>query len=242
MTIAEYSVTAFAVLNGARVIAYVPQIRCLTRDNSNAAAVSLVTWTLFSLANAATVAYALLVINDPLMAGIFLSNLLGCLIIVVIIARKRFFQLPRVTIARRNSVDHRMLGRLLRAWQRSKQKRLELHLRLTVFGGQLKRHGTLFPVFPANDRCRHPPAFASEGVMAAHINRSPDDPAPYNHRGTVVVAGAWLAFYIAAAIHPFIGAGNASGVRADRSVVAMNRSADRIASHQHQHQHQDVYP
>jgi hypothetical protein len=71
--------------------------------------------------------------------------------------------------------------------------------------------------------------------MAAHINRSRDGSAPYNHRGTVVVAGAWLAFYIAAAIHPFIATGNASGLQADRSVVAMNRSADRIASHQHQH-------
>ncbi len=74
--------------------------------------------------------------------------------------------------------------------------------------------------------------------MAAHINRSSDRSAPYNHRGTVVVAGAWLAFYIAGALQPFIGAGNASGVRADRPVVAMNRSADRIASHQHE----DVYP
>jgi hypothetical protein len=157
MTIADYSVTAFAVLNGARVIAYAPQIRCLTRDNSNAAAVSLVTWTLFSMANAATVAYALLVINDPLMAGIFLLNLLGCLIIVAIITRKRFFSLPAVTIAGRNSDDHRMPERLMRAWQRSKQRRLELHLRLTVPGSRLKRYETLFPVFPANDRYRHHP-------------------------------------------------------------------------------------
>ncbi len=31
---------------------------------------------------------------------------------------------------------------------------------------------------------------------------------PYNHRGTVVVASAWLAFYIIAAIHHLIAAGN----------------------------------
>jgi hypothetical protein len=154
MTIADYSVTAFAVLNGARVVAYAPQIRCLTRDNSNAAAVSLVTWTLFSTANAATVAYALFVINDPLMAGIFLLNLLGCLVIVAIIARKRFFS---VTTAGRGSVDDRMPGRLMQAWRRSKQKHLELHLRLTVPGGRLKRHEALFPMFPANDRYRHHP-------------------------------------------------------------------------------------
>jgi hypothetical protein len=73
---------AFALLNGARVIAYVPQIRCLNRDNSNAAAVSLATWALFTLANAATVTYAIFVINDLLMAGMFMLNLLGCLTIV----------------------------------------------------------------------------------------------------------------------------------------------------------------
>jgi hypothetical protein len=30
----------------------------------------------------------------------------------------------------------------------------------------------------------------------------------YNHRGTVVVAIAWLAFYVIAAIHHFIASGN----------------------------------
>jgi hypothetical protein len=80
---------AFALLNGARVIAYVPQIRCLNRDNSNAAAVSLATWALFTLANAATVTYAIFVINDLLMAGMFMLNLLGCLTIVLMIAKKR---------------------------------------------------------------------------------------------------------------------------------------------------------
>lgn len=31
---------------------------------------------------------------------------------------------------------------------------------------------------------------------------------PYNHRGTVVVAGGWLAFYVIAAIHHFISVGH----------------------------------
>ena len=30
---------------------------------------------------------------------------------------------------------------------------------------------------------------------------------PYNHSGTVVVASAWLAFYVIAAIHDFIASG-----------------------------------
>jgi hypothetical protein len=70
------------------------------------------------------------------------------------------------------------------------------------------------------------PAFAIEGIMAAHINQSPDRSAPYNHRGTVVVAAAWLAFYIAAALHPFIATGTAARISADRSVAAIDSSAD----------------
>jgi len=31
---------------------------------------------------------------------------------------------------------------------------------------------------------------------------------PYDHRATVVVASAWLAFYVIAAIHPFMASGN----------------------------------
>ena len=31
---------------------------------------------------------------------------------------------------------------------------------------------------------------------------------PYNHRGTVVVASAWLALYVIASIHHFIASGN----------------------------------
>jgi hypothetical protein len=159
MTISDYSVTAFALLNGARVIAYAPQIHCLTRDNSQAAAVSLITWTLFSMANAATVAYALLVINDPLMAGIFVLNLLGCLTIVAIIGKKRIFPISASSdmIAKREPADRGMLGRLMLAWQRSKQRRLELHLRLTIPANRLKHYDSLFSVPPAGDRYRHHP-------------------------------------------------------------------------------------
>jgi hypothetical protein len=152
-------VTVFALLNGARVIAYAPQIRCLTRDNSGAAAVSLITWTLFSMANTATVAYALLVIDDRLMAAVFALNLLGCLTIVVIIGKKRIFLLAAFSdmIARRDPADHGMLQRLMLAWQRSKQKRLELHLRLTIPSSQLKHCGTLFSAAPPGDRYRRHP-------------------------------------------------------------------------------------
>jgi hypothetical protein len=159
MTMSDYSVTAFALLNGARIVAYAPQIRCLTRDKTNAAAVSLVTWTLFTLANGATVAYALLVINDPLMAGVFGLNLLGCLTIVAIIGKKRIFLLSASSnmIAKRDSMDHGMLKRLMLAWRRSAQKRLELHLKLTIPAYRPIHHDAPFLDLSADDRYRHHP-------------------------------------------------------------------------------------
>jgi hypothetical protein len=93
------------VMRTHRVIAYAPQIRGLTRGSGNAAAVSLIARTLFSVANAATA----------------------------------------------------MLKRLMLAWQRSKQNRLELHLRLTIPAGRLKHYDALFPALSADDRYRHHP-------------------------------------------------------------------------------------
>jgi uncharacterized protein with PQ loop repeat len=95
MTLAEYSLTAFAVLNGARIAAYVPQIQRICRDQNGAAAVSIVTWMLFAFANAATVAYALLVANDMLVAVIFTLNAIGCLGVAALTAAKRWEQRRR---------------------------------------------------------------------------------------------------------------------------------------------------
>ena len=41
MTLAEYSMTAFALLNGGRVLAYMPQIVCVYRCRNRAVAVSM---------------------------------------------------------------------------------------------------------------------------------------------------------------------------------------------------------
>jgi hypothetical protein len=50
-----------------------------------------------------------------------------------------------------------ILKRLMLAWQRSKQKRLELHLSLTLPAGRLRHYGALFPALPVDDRYRHHP-------------------------------------------------------------------------------------
>src|SRR6267378_3035143 len=81
MTLAEYSIVAFALLNGGRAVAYFPQMIRVYRDPHGAAAVSLMTWTLFAAANVATVCYALTVSNDRVVAIVFALNAVGCMAI-----------------------------------------------------------------------------------------------------------------------------------------------------------------
>jgi hypothetical protein len=90
MTLADYSMTAFAILNGARIAAYVPQLRRVYCDPNGAAAVSILTWVLFATANAATVSYAWFAANDGLIALVFSMNTVGCLAVAVLTAGKRF--------------------------------------------------------------------------------------------------------------------------------------------------------
>ena len=89
MTSADLSLAAFALLNGARTAAYFPQMIRVYRDPHDAAAVSLLTWTLFAAANAATVCYALTVSDDRVIAAVFSLNTVGCLAIAVLTVLKR---------------------------------------------------------------------------------------------------------------------------------------------------------
>jgi uncharacterized protein with PQ loop repeat len=89
MTLADFSIAAFALLNGGRVIAYMPQIVSVYRCQNGATAVSLLTWIMFSAANAATVTYALTVSSDLVVAGTFGLNALGCIIIAALVAFRR---------------------------------------------------------------------------------------------------------------------------------------------------------
>jgi hypothetical protein len=91
MTLAEVSLVAFALFNGGRVVAYLPQLIRVYRDPHDAAAVSLATWALFAAANVATVCYALSVTGDRLVATLFAMNAVGCLAIVALTVLKRIF-------------------------------------------------------------------------------------------------------------------------------------------------------
>jgi hypothetical protein len=89
MTLADYSLTAFTLLNGARFVAYLPQIICVHRDRNGASSVSMMTWGMFFSANMATVFYALAVVGDRIMAGVFAANAVACVAIFALILRKR---------------------------------------------------------------------------------------------------------------------------------------------------------
>ena len=107
MTLADYSMTAFALLNGGRVIAYFPQMIRVHRDPHGAAAVSLMTWMLFAAANVTTVCYALTVSNDRVVAIVFALNAVGC----VAIAALTFFKRMRMSTARRRAISWRRPAR-----------------------------------------------------------------------------------------------------------------------------------
>ena len=83
MTLAHYSMTAFALLNGGRIVAYMPQIMCIYRDRNDAEAVSLLTWAMFTAANLATVSYSLTISSDLVVASIFALNAVCCFAITL---------------------------------------------------------------------------------------------------------------------------------------------------------------
>ena len=66
----ELATVSFAACNSARVLAYIPQI-VVTRDRSGAPGVSCFKWAGFAAANFSTVACALLVAPNLIMAVVF---------------------------------------------------------------------------------------------------------------------------------------------------------------------------
>jgi uncharacterized protein with PQ loop repeat len=159
MTLADYSVGAFAVLNGARAFAYVPQILCVYQDKNGASAVSITTWALFAMANFATVGYALVVSHDLLVASVFSLNALGCLGIVVLIALKRIEHdiknaaADTLMTSARSGLLH-IVNRIAEVRLQRAKRRLAIELRLSLPSGRR------FPLYGAQDAV--PVAFEQE--------------------------------------------------------------------------------
>lgn len=98
MTLVDFSIVAFVLFNGARAVAYVPQLIRVYRDPHGAAAVSVSTWMLFSAANVATAWYALSMTDDRLTALLFSINAAGCLAIVGLTSLQRLRYRRRQTM------------------------------------------------------------------------------------------------------------------------------------------------
>src|SRR5215471_21070120 len=89
MTIPDVTLAVFTFFNSLRFLAYVPQIAKAIKDQSGAEAISFGTWALFLASHLSAMAYALVNQRDWTMAAVFLSNALGCGIIIVIAGIKR---------------------------------------------------------------------------------------------------------------------------------------------------------
>lgn len=89
MTVADVTLAVFTFFNTLRFLAYVPQIAKAMKDRSGAEAISFGTWGLFLVSHLSAMAYAIVNQADWTMATLFLSNALGCGLIVLIAGVKR---------------------------------------------------------------------------------------------------------------------------------------------------------
>jgi len=82
-------IVAFSIANAFRLLAYLPQIMLLLKQNDTSA-VSTATWTLFLVSNAVTALYAARVTADATMCVVFFANTLCCAAIVALVHGKRW--------------------------------------------------------------------------------------------------------------------------------------------------------
>jgi hypothetical protein len=109
MTWASSSFAVFATLSAVRIIAYIPQIVRICRDENGAVAVSIVTWVLFSASHLATAFYTFDLGADASLTIVFIANTAGCLCIVIATTWKR-------QAVRRRQPGH-MFRNARRLWQ-----------------------------------------------------------------------------------------------------------------------------
>jgi hypothetical protein len=89
MTLADVTLAVFTLFNSLRFLAYVPQIAKAIRDQSGAEAISFGTWALFLASHLSAMAYAIENQGDWTMASLFVSNAVGCALIILIAGFKR---------------------------------------------------------------------------------------------------------------------------------------------------------
>ena len=89
MTSSDFIVTVFTLFNALRILAYVPQIRCILDDRNGATSVSCTSWGLFGVSHAVTALYSLTLSEDVWLALNFAANALCCAAILILTANTR---------------------------------------------------------------------------------------------------------------------------------------------------------
>ena len=79
----------YTACSAVRLLFYVPQMMAVARERSAAHAISLTSWTFWSISHAATAMYASTITNDVLLSAMMCGNAVGCIGIVAMTAIKR---------------------------------------------------------------------------------------------------------------------------------------------------------
>jgi len=87
--IEQIVIGAYTAVNSLRVFSYLPQIAKVTRARDRADAISLLTWTLWTLSNITTSVYGALIVRDALLMAIFAANAVCCVVVIGVVVWKR---------------------------------------------------------------------------------------------------------------------------------------------------------
>ena len=79
----------YTICNALRVLSYGPQMLAIAREQSSVRAISLCTWTFWSLCHAVTAVYCYAVAADVLLSVMMCGNALGSGVIVILTTMKR---------------------------------------------------------------------------------------------------------------------------------------------------------
>lgn len=79
----------YLLLNGVRVLSYIPQMYAISKEHNKVTAISLTTWTFWAAANFATAIYAHIEVHDTMLAIMNYGNGICCAIVVAMVLYKR---------------------------------------------------------------------------------------------------------------------------------------------------------
>lgn len=90
-TVQSIIACTYFIFNSFRVFTYVPQIFTVSKDNTGAKAISILTWVAWTIANLTAGLYANFVLAKPdfMLAIMSYGNALGCGIVIGIVIYKR---------------------------------------------------------------------------------------------------------------------------------------------------------